>query len=287
MNLHLVQLILTFKEMKRIFIVGIARSGTTLLQSIVGSHEDICTFPETHFFSNTIPKQYALRLIHKIKPQHQELVKSFFDKNSFQGYSTYHGKPRNMNQWTQYLTKQLDCIAEGKNQSIWLEKTPMHLYYIDLIEKNVENCFFIHTVREPKSTIAALYDVSKKHPQAFQQSSLFKAIERYKREMTISQSYLDRKNHLHVFYEDVVKTPKVVAKKVCKFLELPYSDNILNFQTGVDEMIEKDETWKSNNSKELLLKDKLNERLTPEERKFLEKELTNFRLPLLNRYEKN
>ena len=40
----------------RIFIVGCPRSGTTLLQSLLAAHPQIHSFPETHFFPNTIEK---------------------------------------------------------------------------------------------------------------------------------------------------------------------------------------------------------------------------------------
>ena len=36
--------------MARVFIVGCPRSGTTLLQAMLASHETVYSFPETHFF---------------------------------------------------------------------------------------------------------------------------------------------------------------------------------------------------------------------------------------------
>ena len=34
---------------KKLFIVGVGRSGTTLLQSMLNAHPEICFTPETHF----------------------------------------------------------------------------------------------------------------------------------------------------------------------------------------------------------------------------------------------
>ncbi|MGC1525664.1 MAG: sulfotransferase, partial [Phormidesmis sp.] len=36
--------------MKRLFLVGCARSGTTLLQSLLASHPGVASFPESNFF---------------------------------------------------------------------------------------------------------------------------------------------------------------------------------------------------------------------------------------------
>ena len=46
---------------KAVFIIGSARSGTTLLQSMLASHPEVYSFPETHFFRGTIPKFSFLR----------------------------------------------------------------------------------------------------------------------------------------------------------------------------------------------------------------------------------
>lgn len=271
--------------MKRIFIVGIARSGTTLLQSMVGNHPDICTFPETHFFSATLPKQKLLRLVHKISDENQQLVKAFFEVNKLEGYEPYSGNNRNASQWTKYLLKLLDNIAIADKKEIWLEKTPMHLHFIDLIEKNTDNCFFIHTIREPKANIAALYDVSKKHPDAFKQGSLEKAMNRYISEIAISQNFVSRPNHIPVYYEDLVQNPEEVLRDVFAFLNLGFNEDIMNFQSNVEEIISQDESWKANNRSELKLKDKIHDRLTTDEIEYLDNNLSYINSPLLDRYD--
>lgn len=270
--------------MKRIFIVGIARSGTTLLQSMIGGHSEIATFPETHFFSGSIPKQKWLRAFHKITPEHQNQIKQFFQEINLQNcFEDYTSGARNMNEWVNYLIGLMDNIANEENQEVWLEKTPMHLHYIDLISKNSNNCYFIHMVREPMSNIAALYDVSKKHPEAFKQASLEKAIKRYKQEIAISQQFVGKENHLHVHYETLVKAPQKMIKEAFEFVGLAPED-VLDFSKNVNDIVAKDESWKANNSNELQLKNKVEERLTKDEFNFLKKELSSFQPDLLNRY---
>jgi hypothetical protein len=271
--------------MKRIFIVGIARSGTTLLQSIVGNHPAICTFPETHFFSNTLPKQKLLRIVSKVTDQHQDLVKSFFEEHQLTGYIPYAGSSRNINAWSKYLIKLLDQLATHEGKDTWLEKTPMHLHFIDLIEKNTENSFFIHTIREPKANIAALYDVSKKHPGAFKQATLDKAINRYIQETSISQTHIEKKNHIAIHYEDIINQPLKVVDAIFSFLGMEYDQNVLNFQDNVSKIVGAEESWKANNSNELKLKDKVNERLTPEEVEVIENAIDYTTAPLLSRYD--
>lgn len=271
---------------KRIFIVGIARSGTTLLQSFIGNHPSIYTFPETHFFSATMPKQKWLRPFHKITSTHKKLVEDYFlALNKQPCFKPYQGSSRNMNHWTQYLINLLDELTLSEKYNIWLEKTPMHLHFIDLISKNAGNCYFIHTIREPKANIAALYEVSKNHPESFQQNSLKKAIDRYITEIYISEKFIHKSNHFHVYYEDLVTQPELVTNDVLNFLELPLDKNVMNFQGSVEKITTLEEPWKSNNRKELVLKDKIQDRLTPEEIKFIMEQINSCKPSLLCKYE--
>lgn len=274
--------------MKRIFIVGIARSGTTLLQSFIGNHPDISTFPETHFFSVSLHKKKLFRALNYVTNKDKEFVEKFFQENDLLDvYQGFKGSVFGSKQWTKYLLGLLDQIAISEGNECWLEKTPMHLYYVDLLESLSDDVLFIHTIREPKSNIAALYDVSKKHPDAFKQNTLEKSIERYKREVNLSQSYLGKQNHVHVYYEDLVTNPRNVIEMVFKRLNMSFTEAVYNFQNNVNQIVSEGETWKSNNSNELKLKNKLADRLTTSELQFLESKLQGYSPSLLERYEEN
>ena len=272
--------------MKRIFIVGTARSGTTLLQSMLGNNNQIFSLPETHFFSKTIPKQRLLRTKHKITQEHQDFIKKFIQSiNKEPLYTEYKKNPRNINQWSQYLIHLLDTLSLSENKSIWIEKTPLHLYYTDLISKNCDECLFIHTVREPIANIAALYHVGKKFPGKFRQKSLEKSFKRYKKECSITAREINKKNHTFVYHEELVNNPKKTLKDLCKFTEIEFQNKMLNHDELVEEITAKDEIWKEKNKqKELKTTDKINERLTQEQFFWLKNKVKNLNIPILNYY---
>ena len=47
----------------RIFLVGVPRSGTTLLQALLAAHEQVTSFTESHFFSQHFTDVPALGLV--------------------------------------------------------------------------------------------------------------------------------------------------------------------------------------------------------------------------------
>ena len=81
------------KIKKRIFIVGCPRSGTTLLQSLLAAHPLICSFPETHFFPNTVGSSWRKYLKLASPVAHQKLY-AFLDKigqKDMQNFVPVHG----------------------------------------------------------------------------------------------------------------------------------------------------------------------------------------------------
>jgi len=62
-------------ETKLIFVVGVPRSGTTLLAEMLSSHPDICSSPETHYFSRHAKKySWTTRMIESRRIRHFETV---------------------------------------------------------------------------------------------------------------------------------------------------------------------------------------------------------------------
>jgi len=272
--------------MKRIFIVGTARSGTTLVQSLLSGHPDVFSLPETHFFAYSIPKKKYLRLFHRPSEKQIDKIGKLMKSMELDLHiSPIESDRRNLNQWTKYFLNFMDEKTRDKQCKAWIEKTPMHLHYIDLIRKNCPDCYFIHTLREPKANISALYSVSKEHPTAFKQASLEKAIKRYRTELKISEGYFGQKNHLHLHYEDVVLKPKETIAQSLQFLGLD-ADNLLeNYQKEAANISLASENWKSNNQKDLKLEDKVKERLTDAEYEQLKQSLKSLKSPLLAAYE--
>lgn len=252
--------------MKRIFIVGTARSGTTLSQSLIANHPAIFSLPETHFFSATIPKPRWLRPFASLPKQKIKQLQAFMQELGYGDF--FQPQPadsKNWSAWTRYLIGVLDQLATQAQKEIWLEKTPMHLHYIELIKKHFPDTLFIHTLREPRANIAALYSVSKEHPEAFQQASLAKAITRYREELKLSERYYQQPQHLHLYYEALVQDPEASLKKVLNFLGLDYRPELLDFKAKAAELSLQEESWKANNQQDLKLEDKLAQRLSPAE----------------------
>tara|TARA_B100001115_G_scaffold132394_1_gene100111 strand:- start:2554 stop:3360 length:807 start_codon:yes stop_codon:yes gene_type:complete len=258
--------------MKRIFIVGVARSGTTLLQSMLASHPDIHSFPESHFFDRSIPKQKYLRLLNFIGDKANNNVLNFLSniksKQSFKPLYTFSNK-----KWIKTILKLLDKEASFYGMKIWVEKTPLHLYYTDLISQVDNDAFFIHMIREGSGNITSLYEVSTKSPNDFKQNTLPLCINRYIKEINLSKSMIGKPNHCFIRYENLVQFPEDELKKIVNFLKLNYSDEMMSYKSTSHSIIQEHEVWKNNNFQNLQLSQKFKTLLSINEQKLVLKSL--------------
>jgi hypothetical protein len=238
---------------KAVFIVGSARSGTTLLQSMLASHPDVYSFPETHFFRGTIPKFSFLRWLKFYGEKEKEFIRKFLIRvNQIELDVKIPSTTFNTTEWIKGLLYLLDSLSHNSIEKIWVEKTPMHLYFASLIENVRQETKFIHIIRDGKDVVASLFDASKNNPNAFDgKQSIQKCILRWKFDIQIHKKHLGKQNHHFIFYKDLIYKTEDSLKRICDFLELDYLNEMKLFSHKTKELKFPEEVWKPDASNEL------------------------------------
>ena len=217
-------------QVQRLFLVGCARSGTTLLQSLLASHPKIASFPESnffnHLFSHSEPKRKALGLIsRRAKPRLANFLRE-------SGYDGYQPSPLMLfpSQLTQHFSDTLDQLTAQQGKNIWIEKTPTHLYHLDFIAKHIDQPKFIHIIRNGKDAVASLYDVRQKYPRQWfnEPASIELAVARWRQDVSISLRYADHPDHILVRYEALVACSQQVIARLCQFMGIDYMPDMLD-----------------------------------------------------------
>lgn len=248
--------------MKGIFIVGYPRSGTTLLQSLLGCSSGLTTFKESHLFSRTMATRCGKFIVHR-SPQKE--IKRFFLENQInttpRTKSAISNPFLNPKKCASQIIESLDIAAEFRGFQTWLEKTPRHLYYTEIIERAAENSrkdiYFVHIIRDGVSAALSLQKASRAWGQPH---SPRQALSRWTSDIKISMKHLNREKHVFVCYEDLVSTPEKASIAVAEKLGLKISANDLKNRSKVtDQIVDPKELWKSNNRKEILLHNNVSE----------------------------
>lgn len=236
----------------RLFIVGSPRSGTTLLQSMLASHAQITSFPESHFFKYLVfnQRRWSLTLgsLGFAPPGANRRFREFLrEMNQEQMQNALPPFTVFSKQYAQAFVEILDTLTEQQGKSIWLEKTPGHLYCIDCIERWVPGAKFIHILRNGIDVVASQYEVTHKYPEIWGgKRDVDQCIQRWIKDVKISQSYLNRPNNILVRYERLLKEPELVLKKLCQFIGVSFNESMLqNYSDTFEQIVLENEAWKT------------------------------------------
>lgn len=219
---------------KPVFVVGMPRSGTTLIQGILCNTDYYFPVPETHYFSRVV---YGLP---------EELNKSKKKKIC----RILHKKAR-INIDYEYIKnlktqKEIFEFVIGKfnkdKKDTFLEKTPRHVFFYSKIIKYYPSAKFICMIREPKNVVSSQISSTR-----IDQKSIIRLSYLYNK---ISTSILDIKNNNNVLivkYEELTKEPELILKKIFKFLDIPYNSIYIEKVAAPPEIVSEHEFWKNKN----------------------------------------
>ncbi|MGD1855060.1 MAG: sulfotransferase [Leptolyngbyaceae cyanobacterium] len=245
---------------KRVFVVGCPRSGTTLLQSILLTNPSIISFPESHFFINLFKRRTDFQKKFNLASRYSRPGFATFMEES--GYQTV--KPAlpkyavSVKQQTQVFARTLDRIARQEKKSIWLEKTPDHVNFIEFIETHVKDALFIHIVRNGPDVVASLYDVTHKYPQEWEEPwEIERCVRKWMTCVQNTSKHLQKPNHLLVKYETLVNDLDAASQKLSSFLETDIDTHLLkDRKDAFKDIALTREPWKANSAKPVYQKGK-------------------------------
>ncbi|MEG4342337.1 sulfotransferase [Microcoleus sp. A003_D6] len=207
--------------MKRIFLVGAPRSGTTILQSLLAAHPEVISFPESKFFHYLLYDQFAGKLPSRMEAffkdeiKRPELLKDFDDSQTVETKASW-------------FVGVLDGLAAEQNKSIWLEKTPEHIYFIDDIERLLPDVKFIHLLRNGMDTIASMYEATKSFNNLWGAGwDLNHCIYRWEHAMLTSHKYVNKSNHILIKYEELLDNKTKILGEICHFMGIEYDGEML------------------------------------------------------------
>lgn len=243
---------------KRVFVVGCPRSGTTLLQRILLTDPAIISFPESHFFVNLFKRRSKFhKKFNLASPYSRSGFENFMEEAGHREMGKFlpmHAL--SLRQHTQAFVQTLDAIAKQRHKSIWIEKTPDHVKFIDFIETHIGNALFIHIVRNGPDVVASLYDVTHKYPREWDGPwDIDKCLRKWITCVTNTYIHRNKPNHLIVNYDSLVQNSTSESQRVGDFMGANLDVTSLEHRQGVFGKIAlQREPWKANSGQAIYQK---------------------------------
>lgn len=193
-----------------IFVLGMARSGTTLVDRILSSHSSVESVGESYEFTRAIARHTG-----------REGAMDFIDVAK---------------------TSDIDWEAAGRDVSVALnglapgcphplDKTPKNFYYLGLILAALPNAKIVHLRRNPVDNCYAVYKVlfRQGYPFSYNLENMGRAYLAYRDLMAHWRQVLPGR-FLDVDYEELVAHQEEQTRRIIGFCDLPWEDACLSFE---------------------------------------------------------
>ena len=179
---------------------------------------------------------------------------------------------------TSAFVRVLDAVTLERGATLWVEKSPLHHGYIDVIERLVAASKFIHLTRNGLDVVASLRGVALEYPDQKPWSrfaSLDRCISAWLTAQRNASEHAGRPNHLVVAYERLIAEPEVTMKAICEFIGVSYDPAMLTGYREAAPGLVGDEPWKEGVTGPIQpVSSKFERLLSPEEQTYVRKRVS-------------
>ena len=197
-----------------VFLIGFPRSGTTLLDTILRSHSSIEVIEEENLIGD---------LVNSIN---KSIVQDFKNLDNIKDADID-------NLRNSYLASRNKFI-KNKNTKIIIDKMPLNIIHVGEIIKIFPNAKFLVSLRHPCDCVLSSYMQSFKMNNAMANFlDLEDSARLYDHVMSLWFQYKDNLqiNYIEIKYESIVSEFRNTINNVLSFLNISWSDDVLNFYT--------------------------------------------------------
>ena len=195
-----------------VFLIGFPRSGTTLLDNILGSHPDIITIEEKPMIANM-----------KLKLKN---IASYENLSNLENFEV--NALRNV--YFNELNRHVSCNLKEK---VIIDKLPLNIVDIGLIVRVFPKAKFILSLRHPCDCVLSCFMQTFKINDAMANFlNLRDSANLYHQTMKLFEIY-DEKfslNYHIIKYEDLIIDLKKTTLSLLKSISLDWNDNLRNYQ---------------------------------------------------------
>ncbi len=238
---------------QKVFLVGVGRSGTSLLQAMLNAHSEVFFLPETGFFRKYVVTGKISQAVQqhgmsgltdclakdaRIKRLGPDLIGDIEKQGLLKDSADFEVADKLI---YEFLHKSLH---EGLHERITGDKDPKLIEHIDVLKSLWPTSKVIHIYRDPRDVL-----LSKKKAKWSQSQSNFGRLIANVAQFSMAAKAENKfgRSEIHtVRYESLINNPQSVLREICEWLDIKFEDRMLAHQKSAQELVFKDELqWKS------------------------------------------
>jgi hypothetical protein len=221
------------------FVVGVGRSGTTLLRMMLDAHPQLAIPPETHFLNPMIqasgklrfnPRTASRAIVHDERRRWKDFGLSEDDlRAKFEAIESFNTADA--------IRGFYELYAEKHGKGRWGDKTPDYIRKMKKLQKTLPEARFIHVIRDGRD--AGLSQNSRIAKRGKDPVPPREMARRWRKRIVKSRIDAEEVEHyLEVRYEDLISDTEGVLRRVCEHVELDFDPAMLRYYERAEERLQ-------------------------------------------------
>jgi hypothetical protein len=219
-----------------LFVLGVRRSGTTLLRVVLDRHSELA-IPDESYFLPQLGDRHGDRL---------DLDAFVDDLRRLPTLREWDVSPDEVRARLEAgaslgraIATVYELYAERHRKTRWGDKTPMYMEHLDLLERLFPDALYVHLVRDGRDAALSFLTMPRgivtetwAHPR---DAAGFAC--QWKREVRAARELGRRvgpSRYLEVRYEELVADPERGVRAVCRLAALTYEPEMLDYAGKLD-----------------------------------------------------
>jgi hypothetical protein len=227
-----------------LFLVGCARSGTTLLERIVNAHPQVVLTPEIHWITRYLYEGPWLDLNRPLTSQHVQAL--IAHKKRFRQLECtaqeFTGLLDNgqATPAVRFLERLFDVYGHLKGKPLVGNKTPALVRHLAALNGAWPEAKFVHLLRDGRDVCLSVLnwyhaDRASGRYATYGADAVVTTALWWARKVLLGQQSgrrLGAELYYELRYEDLIANPAETCSKLCAFLGIAYDPNMLEFHVG-------------------------------------------------------
>ena len=219
-----------------LILLGVSRSGTTLLRVILDRSPGIA-IPDESFFVPLLARRHGQRIDAERFLDDVARIPTVRDWGV--SVADVAGRVRTGMPTGVAITAIFEAYAEGAGKLRWGDKTPMYMRHLELLDRLFADAQYVHLVRDGRDAALSFLQMPEgtftrtwAHPATPEQFACL-----WRREVADARSLGRRvgaSRYHEVRYEDLVAEPEATVRAICAFAAIPFEPAMLDYTGAVD-----------------------------------------------------
>jgi hypothetical protein len=218
--------------MSAVVVLGVSRSGTTLLKAMLDAHSQLAIPSESYF----LPQLWDR---HGERPDRDAFVG---DLSRLERVREWGVDPEDVRTrlperptFAEAVQSIFQLYAESRGKPRFGDKTPLYMQHLDVLERAFPDARYVHIVRDGRDAAFSLLAMTRKPRfNLSRPRGVGDFAAAWKREVRAARRFGRTHPYHELRYEDLVEQPELRLREVCAFLGLEYEPGMLEYHRRED-----------------------------------------------------